>query len=152
MSVELTPAYMDKPLFLRLAKDYVETLAKFDKAIRWDEAAWTSAMWRAKFIMEDRTIQGFVLTEETQFDFYPPALYIQEFYIVPEERNKGVGLEAVKAAVKDWHGDIYFYCLKNNIQALLFWTSVAEKLEWRMIKRPEIREEPWCRLMVYQAK
>ena len=152
MNIELTPACMDRPLFMRLAKDYVDTLAKFDKTIRWDEGAWSQAAWRAKFIVEDRTVQGFVLAEETRFDFYPPAFYIEEFYIVPDARNRRVGIEAVKALTERWDGDIYFYVLKNNIQALLFWTAVAEELEWRKIKRPEINEEEGCKLMTYQTK
>ena len=152
MNIELTPAYMDRPLFLRLAKEYVETLAKFDREIRWDESAWSKAMWRAKLIMEDRTVQGFLIAEEERFDFYPPAFCISEFYIVPEARNRGVGTEAVKVATKGWDGDIFFYVQKSNIQALLFWTAVAEEMEWRKIERSEIDEEEGCRLMVYQTR
>ncbi len=152
MNIELTPACMDRTLFLRLARDYIETLAKFDNRIRWDEATWRSAMWRAKFIMDGRTVQGFAMVEETKFDFYPPALYIVEFFVVPEERNKGIGMEAVKEITKNWHGDIYFYVLKNNIKAMLFWTAVAEELGWKKTARPEIDEENGCRLMTYNVK
>ena len=152
MSIELTPACMDKPLFLRMAKDYTETLAIYDKRIRWDEGAWTSEMWHAKFIMEDRIVQGFLIIKEERFDFYPPAMYIQEFYVVPESRGRGIGLEAVKEALGKWDKDIFFYGLKSNVQAAMFWMAVADKLNWRRIRRPEIREESGCRLAVYQAR
>lgn len=148
--VELVPCYGDRVLFLRLAKEYVETLREYDKSIVWDESAWDRVIWDSRFVLEDRTIQGFVVAEEVRFKAYPHLLYISEFYIVPEERRRGIGIEAVREATRSWGGGVFLYILEKNHVAKWFWNSVEQKLGWKRIKRPEIREEPGCELMVYQ--
>ena len=152
MSVVLTPAYMDKTLFLDMAKDYIETLAQYDSSIKWDEQSWTGAMWRANFIMEERTVQGFVITDTVPFHVFPDALYIEEFYIVPEARRKGIGLEAAKAVTANTDKDVFLYILNGNREARLFWMGVESKLGWEKIIRPEIRQEKGCELRVYHTK
>lgn len=151
MIIELTPAYMDKPLFLRLAKDYVEELAQYDSMIRWDEYVWSRAGWDAQLIMEDRTVQGFVITEKVPFDFYAPAFHVEEFYVVPEARRRGLGMAAVKAITERVEEDLFLYILKRNTQAKLFWGAVEEELRWKRIVRPEIIEEEGCELRVYRT-
>ena len=141
---------MDRCLFLRMAKDYVETLAQYDREIRWDEEVWSEAAFRARFIMEDRTAQGFAITEVVPFSLFPDALYIAEFYIVPEARRRGIGLEAVKGITERWDKDIFLYVLDRNTKAKLFWTYVENELNWKRIKRPEIRDENGCEKRVYQ--
>lgn len=149
--IDLVPCYADRNLYLRLAKDYIQTLQQFDSKIIWDERSVLDQLWNAFFIMEGRTVQGFLIKETVQFDFYPPALYIQEFYVVPEARKRKIGLTAVKELLKNWDGDIYLYILEQNIGARIFWNVVEVELGWRKIKRPEIREEEGCELRVYQA-
>lgn len=150
--IELASCSMDRNLFLRMAKDYAETLAQYDSEIRWDESAWLSSIWRANFIMEDRTAQGFVMTEHVPFAVYADALCISEFYIVPEARKRRVGMEAVRTVTKDWSGDVFLYILDQNTPARFFWTAVEGELGWKRIQRPEIREERGCELRVYQTK
>lgn len=152
MSVQLAPAYMDRPLFLGMAKDYIETLAQYDSSIKWDELTWTNAMWKANFIMEDRTVQGFVITDTVPFRVFPDALCIEEFYIVPESRRKGIGLEAVKVTTANSDKDVFLYILDKNREAQMFWMSVENKLGWQRITRPEIRQEEGCELRVYRKK
>lgn len=152
MNISLIPAYMDKPLFLCLAKDYIDTIHKYDSKVRWDETTWQNAVWSASFIMEDRTIQGFVITEEITYKVFHDILYIEEFYVVPEARKRGVGTEAVKKIVSGWGGDVFLYVLKNNFEANAFWSAVEQRLRWKKICRPEIREEPGCFLKIYQIK
>ena len=152
MNIELVSACMDRPLFLSMAKDYIETLAQYDSRIRWDEVAWNENCWKAKFIMEDRTVQGFVVYEKVPFDFYPPAIYIGEIYVVPEARRRGVATAATKAAVGDWDGDVFLYILSGNRGARLLWTDVEAELGWKRINRPEIDEENGCELRVYRTK
>jgi len=152
MEVQLTPAYMDKTLFLRLAKDYVDTLSQYDRQIRWDELSWGGSLLKDEFIMEDRTVQGFVITETVQFDFYPPILYITELYVVPEARKRGVGLATVKELMKKWNGDVYLYILDRNTEARIFWNVVEAELGWKRINRSEIQQEEGCELRIYQTE
>lgn len=152
MNIELTTAYLDRPLFLSMAKDYIDTLALCDDRIRWDEATWRTNSWKARFIMEDRTVQGFIVYEIVPFDFYPPAVYIKEIYVVPEARRRGIATAAVKAAVGNWDGDVFLYILNENKGARLFWTDVEAELGWKKINRPEIDEEDGCELRVYQTR
>lgn len=142
---------MDRPLFLDIAKDYVDALAQYDSSIRWDEVTWRNAIWRASFIMEDRTVQGFVITDTVPFHIFPSALYIAEFYVVPEARRRGLGIEAVKAITGHWSGDVFLYILKKNALARLFWADVEAELGWTRIERPEIQEEDGCELRVYKT-
>lgn len=149
--VELVPCSMDRDLFMRLAKDYVEELSQYDPEIKWDESVWAKGAWSAKFIMEDRTVQGFVMTEVVPFSVFPSALYIAEFYVVPEARNRHVGTEAVRAVTEIWNGDVFLYVLNQNRAARFFWTDVEAELGWERIERPEIREESGCELRVYKT-
>lgn len=151
MKIEFVPAYSDRALFLRLAKDYVETLKKVDDMIVWDEPIWIKAAWDSWFIVEDRTIQGFVITQEVDFKVYKKILYIEEFYIVPEARRKGIGFKTIEEIAKSWSGDFFLYVLNRNYEAKAFWEYVERKLGWKRIKRPEIREEAGCELMVFEG-
>lgn len=149
MEIELVPCYSDKALFVRMGKDYIETLRKYDSAIRWDKQSWESEIWNAEFILEDRTIQGFAIIEEVRYTVFSDLLYISEFYIVPEARRRGVGLEAVKKIMQRWNGDVFLYVLDGNYGASLFWQSVEDELGWKRIDRPEIRKESGCELRVF---
>ena len=140
---------MDRDMFVGMAKDYISTLHEYDGDIQWVESVWESAAWKAQFIMEGRTVQGFAITEIESFAVFPDILYISEFYIVPEARRRDIGLESVKAITKDWHGDIYLYILDKNTQAKLFWTAVEAELGWKRIERPEIVKETGCELRVF---
>jgi len=152
MSVELAPCYTDRALFLRLARDYIETLRKYDSRIVWDEVSVGEWIWHSQFIIEDRTIQGFVMTEEIDYKIYRDLLYVTEFYIVPEARKRGIGVEAVKSLLRDWHGDVFFYVLHGNFEAKAFWGAVEQKLGWERISRPEIRQEDGCELRVFRIE
>lgn len=150
MKIELVPCYLDRELFLRLAKDYIETLHEYDSSIIWDEGAMSHMIWDAQFIMEDRTIQGFIISEDVKFAVYKDVKYIAEFYVAPEARRRGVGIEAVKALLENWDGDVFLYILHGNFEGRAFWSAVEQKLGWRRIDRPEIRKEEGCELMVYE--
>ena len=149
--VELTPSCMDRNLFMRMAKDYVDTLSQYDHEIKWDDMAWEQGMWYSQFIVEDRTVQGFIQTEIVPFNVFPSAFYIAEFYVVPEARHRHIGTEAVKAATRSWSGDVFLYILDKNVPARFFWTDVEAELGWKRIERPEIRKEPGCELRVYKT-
>lgn len=151
MKIELVPCYLDRELFLRLAKDYIETLHKYDNAIIWDEDAMGRTIWDAQFIMEDRTIQGFIISEDVKFAVYKDVKYIAEFYVAPEARRRGVGIEAVKALLENWDGDVFLYILHGNFEGRAFWSAVEQKLGWIRIDRPEIRKEEGCELRVYET-
>ena len=152
MKIELVPCYLDRELFLRLAKDYIETLHKYDSSIIWDESAMSRTIWDAQFIMEDRTIQGFIISEDIKFTVYKDVKYIAEFYVAPEVRRRGVGKEAVKALLEHWDGDVFLYVLHENFEGRAFWSAVEQELGWRRIDRPEIRQEEGCELRVYDIR
>lgn len=149
MKVELIPCYTDRKLFLEMARDYIETLAEFDHSIRWDEGTWSEYMWESCFILESRTIQGFICKQEIPFKVYADALYIAEFYVVPDARGRGVGTAAVEELVRNWNGDVFLYILHENFTAKVFWGAVEKKLGWRRVQRPEIRQEPGCELRAF---
>ena len=151
MKIQLVPAYSDRELFLKLAKDYVDTLHRYDSSIRWDELTWTDNVWSAYFIMEERTIQGFVVKETIPYKVFPNMLYIAEFYVVPEARQRGVGMATVETLVKDWDEDVFLYILKDNFAAKAFWGAVEQRLGWERAYRPEVKEEKGCELRVYHV-
>ena len=150
MDIELVPCYGDRALFMKMAKEYVETLHKHDPKIVWDKLTWEKAVWDARFILEGRTIQGFAIVEEVKFALYNDLLYISEFFIEPEARRHGLGIEAVKQLTDYWGGDIFLYVLNNNFEAKAFWMAVEEKLGWKRVWRPEIRQEQGCTLLTFQ--
>ena len=152
MEIEFAPCYTDRALFLRLAKDYIETLRMYDPRIVWDEASVSEWIWHSQFIIEDRTIQGFVVTEEIDYKIYRNLLYIGEFYIAPEARRCGVGKEAVRKLLRNWDGDVFFYILNRNFEAKAFWGSIEQEFGWKRIERPEIRQEDGCELRVFDIK
>ncbi len=149
--IELAQCAMDKDLYFRMAQDYVDTLSTYDNAIRWDEPSWAQGMWSSQFLMENRTAQGFAMTQRVHFNLFPDALYIAEFYVVPEARRKHLGTDAVRALTRDWSGDVFLYILDKNTPARIFWTDVEAELGWRQIQRPEIHQEPGCELRVYKT-
>ena len=109
-------------------------------------------MWESVFIVEDRQIQGFICATIERFNIFPDALYIGEFFIVPEARQKGIGTEAVKKLIEmfEWSGDIFLYILHGNFVARAFWLSIEHEYDWKRINRPEIKEASNCELRVYQ--
>ena len=150
--VDLVPCYADRNLYLRMAKDYINTLKQYDGEIVWDERAFLDKLWDACFIMEDRTIQGFVVSTTIKFEVFPDAMYIEETYVVPEARKKGYGKAAVMNLMKNYDGDVFLYVLDQNFEARLFWEVIEADLGWKRIERPEIRNEPGCELRVYSVK
>ena len=137
---------------MQLAKEYIETLQKYDSKIIWDEGAMSHAIWDAQFIREGRTVQGFVISEEVKFSIYKDILYIEEFYIEPDARRKGIGREAVRALLEHWDGDVFLYVLHGNFAASAFWAEIEQEFGWKRIQRPEIRKEEGCELRVFEIK
>lgn len=149
--IELVPAYTEKKLFRDMLKDYLETLHKYDSRIRFEETTVEDIVWYTEFILSDGKVSGFALTEKVDFEGKSSLLYIGEFYIVPERRNKGIGLAAVKKITENWDGDLFLYVLDGNIRAEAFWNAVGSRLGWKCTDRPEIRREPGCRLRIYSV-
>ncbi len=152
MGIKFSPCYGKRELFLKLAKDYVEELSAYDNTIRWDESAADVWMWDAEFILENNKIRGFIFSEIPLVGEDKPYLYIAEFYIVPEARKRGLGFEAVKAFMKRWDGDVFLYILNRNKPAKGFWTAVEQRLGWKRILEPEIRQERGCELRIFKQE
>lgn len=149
MDIKFMPCYCGKEQFLKLAKDYIEELSMYDNTIKWDERAAEDWMWDTNFILENNKIRGFIFSEIPLIGKDKPYLYIAEFYIVPEARMRGLGFEAVKAFMKQWDGGVFLYVLNRNEPAKGFWTAVEQRLGWKRILEPEIRQESGCELRVF---
>lgn len=149
MEIRFMPCSDIKELYLKLAKDYVETLSKYDDAIRWDEAAFERMIWDADFIFEDSKACGFIIREYVELENGKKYLYIAEFYIMPEVRKCGLGFAAVEAYMKSWDGDVFLYVLDHNEPAKGFWDAVEQRLGWKRVERSEIRQEEGCELRIF---
>lgn len=149
MKINFMPCHSGKELFLKLAKDYVEELSTYDNTIKWDEKAAEDWMWDTDFILENGKIRGFIFSEVPTIGANQMFLYIAEFYIVPEARMRGLGFEAVKAFMKHWDGDVFLYVLDRNKPAKGFWGTVEQRLGWKRIEDPRIRQESGCELRVF---
>ena len=149
--VTFSPCFCNEELFVTLAKDYIEELAKYDCTIKWDEEAVRQWAWNSDFILEDGELSGFVYAEcpTIKDDEY---LYIAEFYIIPKARRHGIGYEAVRMATEFWDGNIFLYILDRNETARNFWTTVEQRLGWKRIEEPEIIRESGCELRVFEKE
>lgn len=152
MEVKLVPCHVDRDFFICLARDYVEELKKYREDLVWDEKTWDEYIWESKFIVSGGILCGFVCSEEVSFLGKRKILFIHEFFVSEDERRRKVGLEAVRALVKGWKGDVGLYVLDGNEGAKGFWKAVEEELGWERVKRSEIREEKGCELRFYRAK
>ena len=150
MSIEFLPCYHGKDLFMKLAKDYIEELRKFDSSIKWDERTVEDWVWDSNFIVESGKIRGFMFTEFPTICDGKDFLYIAEFYIVPESRMRGLGFSAVEAYTRSWDGNVFLYVLDRNEPAKGFWKTVEQRLGWKRVEEPEIRQENGCELRVFQ--
>ena len=151
MSVELVPCHVERDMYMMLAKDYIDTLHGYDEKIIWDEQAASKWMWDARFIVDGGIMCGFIITEEVRFKNSPGLLYIAEMYVAEDERRRGVGIEAVRAAVEGWDGEVFLYILDKNEAGKSFWDAVERELGWERTTRAEVRLESGCELRVYRV-
>ena len=151
MSIELVPCHADKNMFMLLAKEYIDTLKRYDDAIVWDEKSVEKWIWDSRFIVDGGVMCGFIVTQEVRFKNSPSLMYIAELYVEKEERLHGAGIGAVKAAVDGWDGEVFLYILDHNKTAREFWNAVEEELGWERTARADVREEQGCELRVYKV-
>ncbi|RLA39919.1 MAG: hypothetical protein DRR06_18315 [Gammaproteobacteria bacterium] len=74
------------------------------------------------FIYRDSEIVGFILIR-TVFRDEGSFLQVSEFYILPEYRRAGVGIEAVSLLWQKLPGFWELHVLGNNSSAKVFWTK-----------------------------
>lgn len=149
MAIELVPCHIDKPMYMLFAKDYINTLHGYDEEIIWDEHEAEKWIWDARFIVNDGVMCGFIITQEAKYKKAADLLYIAEMYVEEEERFHGVGIEAVRAAVDGWDGDVFLYILNGNADGRAFWDAVERELKWKRVNRADVRQERGCELRVY---
>ena len=150
MNIELVPCYEDRAFYILLAKDYIEALREYDDRIIWDEATWNKEIWDAFFIVEGGILCGFVCRTEIEYKNKPKLMFIDEFYIAPDERKRKVGIEAVRELTKDWKGEVGLYVLDRNEGAKAFWGAVEKELGWTRTDRPDVRREEGCELRLFR--
>lgn len=151
VAVELVPCHVDKAMYMLFVKDYIETLRGYDREIAWDEHEAEKWIWDAKFIVHDGVLCGFIILQEFKFKKAKDLLYIAEMYVEKEEREKGVGIEAVKVAVDGWNGEVFLYVLDGNEGGKAFWDAVEKELGWERTDRADVRRERGCELRVYRV-
>ena len=65
--------------------------------------------------------------------------YIQEAYISPEYRRKGLMSKAVSDFIKEHEGTYCLFIIDNNEIALKFWSAVFKKTKYKSVNLSEIR-------------
>ena len=151
MNIEFVPCHKDRALFICLVKDYIGALKEFDERIVWDEGIWNDAIWDSLFIVDGGVMCGFVCMREINYRSKPRLLFIDEFYISPEERRRGVGMEAVRKITRNWSGDIGLYILNRNEIGKKFWEEAENRFGWIRTERSDIRKEEGCELRLFRV-
>lgn len=104
----------------------------------------------ADFLMVDDKIIGFSVGQFVSFKRPFDNYYIVEFYIKPEYRRKGYGLEAVKLILNTYHFDrIFWYVIVGNTPAERFWSKVSKTLGLTPVYAGNIKYEKGCSTWAY---
>ncbi|MBI5651068.1 MAG: GNAT family N-acetyltransferase [Chloroflexi bacterium] len=91
---------------------------------------WLKDEWGAQLFVESDTIIGYALYQLRQADYYPnrQMVYIRQFYIERDFRNRGLGSRAFKLLVENcFSADcaITIDVLASNPDGYRFWSRVG---------------------------
>lgn len=94
------------------------------------------------FIVNNGNIVGFIILQyvDESYGIVYPKWYIVEFYISPEYRRQGLGLETVKYFCTTRSNHFFIYILERNAIAKHFWNKVASELHLEKIQGGEYEE------------
>lgn len=127
--------------FIKMYKDYVQTLAPYNPEIKSDLAVDYASFYLARQFVgnisvyllktqEDETV-GFIIVGSGETDTAPKTNWcIHEFYILPKHRRKGFGTKALEKFQKAHTGKVCYFVLKRNKPAQAFWKAATERLKW----------------------
>jgi len=132
-----------RELFVSMYENYVKDLAPFNPHINVRFArSYAEDYFRQEFFetvkiqlieTSDDEVVGFIIISNSTADncTAPGTNWcIHEFYIKPESRRKGYGLEAIKEFQKEHTGKVCYFILHNNKVAEAFWSRVEQELGW----------------------
>lgn len=127
--------------FIKMYKDYVQTLAPYNPLVKVQLAEDYACYYLSQEFtagisayllktQEDETV-GFIIVGSGDMDTAPKTNWcIHEFYILPEYRRKGVGIKALEKFQKMHTGKVCYFVLKQNTPAQAFWKAATERMGW----------------------
>lgn len=127
--------------FIKMYKDYVQSLAPYNPSIKIQLAEdYASDYLTQEFLggifvyllktQEDKTV-GFIIVGSGKMGTAPKTNWcIHEFYILPEYRRKGFGIKTLEKFQKMHTGKVCYFVLKQNTPAQAFWKAATERLKW----------------------
>lgn len=77
-------------------------------------------------MLDDDQIVGFVIITQAELLYTKADYCIEEFFVIPERRREGIGLNIFKQIIKRYQGMGSLYVLKANLPAQSFWNKVLE--------------------------
>lgn len=132
-----------RELFTSMYEDYIKTLAPFNPYINVGLAkSYADDYFRQEFLetvkihlietSRDEVVGFIIISNSVADNCTAPGTNwcIHEFYIKPENRRKGYGLEAIKEFQKEHTGKLCYFILHNNKVAEAFWRRVEQELGW----------------------
>lgn len=123
-------------IFHRMYDDYLKCLEKYSKQLKENKV--NRAELINEYMNDPQLIKYFAKMDGAYVGFsilqwvdilIPPAWYIVEFYVVPEHRRKGIGTKMFEKIKEKIKGDFFFYILKKNGPAKIFWKKMTKDLE-----------------------
>ena len=125
----------DRKLLREMCKNYLADLSRYRDLAQDDEeikdACCEAGHRRDFFITLDNKPIGFVMLGDFPNSFSKHDLYIQEFFIKNEYRQKGYGREAVKRITETFKDfDFSLFIIEKNSPAIRFWDTVFMQLSY----------------------
>jgi predicted acetyltransferase len=82
---------------------------------------WARSGWSAAFILSDRVLAGFVLTNDQAHSGEPVDHNVGEFFVLKKYRRQGVGRRAAEAVFSQQPGSWEVAVARKNVNAHEFW-------------------------------
>lgn len=123
--------------YCKMYKNYINDLRKYDKSIKERsleeiEKAFKDYQNEKYIIRNETNIVGFTILNSLPNDsFSKHDIFICEFYIKKEYRNRYYGYRAVEQLTKMFPDkDFTAFIIKENHRALNFWKNAFERLDY----------------------
>ena len=136
--------------FTNLFQLYLYDLSKYNKNIEIEEnglypAPWIDKEWDMPEFIPLRIEQnhntcGFILLSKKPYSKPGTEFCIQEFFILREFRNKGIGQASIEQLFNKYSGSYSMLVIKHNIPAKLFWEKVLDVMQIQYKKEKHIQD------------
>ena len=136
----------EKERFTKMYHEYLKELSLYSKSVIDMPDDWIIEHYFNESRLQKRWILlggmkiGFIILQyvDKSCGIDPPLWYIVEFYIIPKYRNQGHGTKAVSYFLKIYPGDFFYYVLKRNTPAKVFWTHITRNFNLKEISRSDV--------------